>query len=142
MHHEKSKKQQSNILEPDVAKLQKILNGDAATLVSYASFLGERFAPQHEKERKIKLSSSQIRSILDNVQRMRPFNWQKFQLLQPKLAYIAGKNKESRSLKELQGILDKAIELVAGDEKKFENFRNFFEAIVGYHRFNSKVKEG
>jgi len=111
-------------------------------MYSYAYFLGERFSPQNKNEVKIKLSSSQIRGILDDVQGMKPFNWQKLQLLRPKLAYIAGKNKDSTSLKELQGILDKAIELVVGDEKKFANFKHFFEAVVGYHRFHSKVKEG
>jgi len=36
MHYEKSKRQQSNILEPDITKLQKILNGDAETLVIHS----------------------------------------------------------------------------------------------------------
>jgi CRISPR-associated protein Csm2 len=142
MSFEKGKQQRMNIMQPDLTKLQKILNGEAEELVKYASFLGERFAPQSDKERKVKLSSSQIRGILDDVQSMKKLNWQKLQLLRPKLAYITGKNKDSVSLKELQIILDNAIELVSGDEKKFENFKNFFEAIVGYHRFHSKVKEG
>lgn len=141
MRLEKSKDRPDTI-QPDSTKLQKILNGDAEELVGYANLLGEKFAPQNEKERKTKLTTSQIRSILDDVQSMKPFDWKKLQLLRPKLAYVVGKNRDSNSLRDLQRILDKAIELVAGDEKKFENFKNFFEAIVGYHRFHSKIKEG
>jgi CRISPR type III-A-associated protein Csm2 len=124
----------------DEAKLTKILDGEAKELVKYAEELGSRFAPQNRGEKKTKLSSSQIRNVLDNIQRME-YDINQLQRLRPKLAYTAGKNKESASLQELQQILDKAIALVDSQDR-FNYFREFFEAIVGYHRYYSVEKEG
>ena len=128
----------SNVL--DVKKIEDILNGDAEQLVSYAEELGKRFAPQHRREKDSKLSSSQIRNILDDVQRMKGFNRNQLLRLRPKIAYAAGKSKPGNSLRELQPILDAAIKKTDTFEK-FSNFKDFFEAIVGYHRYHSKIKE-
>lgn len=128
----------------DSEKIEKIIiEGNSEVLNLYAKELGERYAPQDKREKKSKLSASQIRNILDDVQRMSKEEVESgaVELLRPKLAYIAGKNKESWALQELQGILDKAIGLIKKDWERFKNFRNFFEAIVGYHRFYSKVEE-
>lgn len=131
----------------DEKKLLKILEGDAEELVKYANELGEEFAPQNpfKKERDVKLSSSQIRNILDDVQRMKEYNKNELYRIRPKLAYVAGRSDKDNVIRKLQKILDKAIELVAADEQKskerFSNFKEFFEAIVGYHRYHSKVKE-
>jgi len=96
-----------------------------------ANKLGEYYARGKERER---LSSSQIRNILDRIQRMKRFDKNEIQLLRPALAYAAGKDRTGK-LKHLHSIIDNAIKLV-DNENKFENFRNFFEAIVAYHRYH------
>lgn len=127
----------------DKQKIKQIIEGDVKTLNEYAEFLAKEYAPQNEKEKKQKLTTSQIRNILDDVQRMKEDEVKegKLELLRPKLAYVAGRNKDSWALRELREILDDGIELVGFDFKKFKNFQNFFEAIVGYHKFYSKVKD-
>ncbi|MCM8826479.1 MAG: type III-A CRISPR-associated protein Csm2 [Candidatus Omnitrophica bacterium] len=125
-------------------KIQKIIvEGDNKILNQYAEELAKKYSPQNDKEKKQKLTTSQIRNILDDVQRMRKedIKENKLEILRPKLAYVAGRNKDSWALKELRDILDEAIGLVGNSFDKFENFRNFFEAIVGYHKFYSKVKD-
>lgn len=98
-----------------------------------ANRLGEYYASGKDKE---KLSSAQIRNILDKIQRMKKYDRDQIQLLRPLLAYAAGKDKTpDKKLKHLQMILEKCIMRV-NDETKFENLRYFFEAIVAYHRYH------
>ena len=107
--------------------LQKIiLEGNAVSLNEEANKLGEDF--YHGG-----LSSSQIRSVLDKLQRMKSFDLTKLQLLRPLLAYAAGRH--GGKVKELQKISDRAIQMVQNDSH-FVNFKNFFEAIVAYHRYH------
>jgi len=107
----------------DRDRLQRILDGDVEELNNYAS----------EKGRELKdgLSTSQIRSVLDEIQRMGKYDKRKLHLLRPKLAYAAGRHKGR--VRDLQELVDEAIKLT--DESNFENFRNFIEAIVAYHRY-------
>ncbi|MEO0116755.1 MAG: type III-A CRISPR-associated protein Csm2 [candidate division WOR-3 bacterium] len=98
-----------------------------------ANILGAYYASGKDKE---KLSSAQIRNILDKIQRMKKYDRDQIQLLRPLLAYAAGKDKTpDKKLKHLQMILEKCIMRV-NDETKFENLRYFFEAIVAYHRYH------
>ena len=124
-------------------EIEKILEGNFEILNKEAEEFGKKYAPQNEKEKKIKLSTSQIRNILDDVQRMREEDIQtgKYLLLRAKIAYVSGKNKESEGLRELKKIFDKLLQNINYDYKKFEYFRYFFEAIVSYHKFYSKVKD-
>jgi len=124
-------------IQPDPEKLKKIIKEkDAKELNSYASELGDhlRYGLKQADKRKTgkALSSSQIRNILDEIQRMHKFDKNKLQLIRPKLAYAAGRH--GGRVKEFQQIMEKAIELVE-DENDFEFFKNFVEAIVAYHRF-------
>jgi CRISPR-associated protein Csm2 len=127
-------------IQPDPEKLKKIIKEkDAKELNSYASELGDhlgyelRYFLNKERIKTEKaLSSSQIRNILDEIQRMHKFDKNKLQLIRPKLAYAAGRH--GGRVKEFQQIMEKAIELVE-DENDFEFFKNFVEAIVAYHRF-------
>ena len=69
------------------ARLQEIiLQGNAQTLNEEANVLGEYFASGGERD---KLSSSQIRNVLDKLQRMKTFDQNQLQLLRPLLAYAA-----------------------------------------------------
>jgi len=93
--------------------------------------LGEYYAAGPERD---KLSSSQIRGILDHLQRMYQFDANELQLLRPKLAYAAGRH--GGKVKDLRLIADRAIQLVGSNMQNFKNFHNFFEAIVAYHRYH------
>lgn len=111
--------------------LQQIIHqGDARRMNEVANELGQYFAQGGERER---LSSSQIRNVLDKLQRMKTFDQNKLQLLRPLLAYAAGRH--LGKVKDLQKISDTAIQMVQADSH-FQNFRNFFEAIVAYHRYH------
>ncbi|MCM8765079.1 MAG: type III-A CRISPR-associated protein Csm2 [Candidatus Omnitrophica bacterium] len=129
----------------DKLRIQKIVvDGDVNELNRYAEELAKEFAPESEKEKKFKLTTSQIRNILDSVQRMNKGAVEKaeYELLRPKLAYVAGRSdKGNEAIRNFREILDVAIQHIKKDYKKFENFRNFLEAIVGYHKFYSKVKD-
>ena len=115
----------------DDKRLQKIIKDkNTEELNLYAKELGEILRHKFMKEKE--LSTSQIRHVLDEIQRMQKFNRDRLQLLRPKLAYIAGRH--GGRVKEFQQIVDKAIDLV-NNEKDFEFFRNFIEAIVAYHRY-------
>jgi len=118
--------------KPDLSddSLRKIISeGDVEELNQQAKELGKYFTQGGERER---LSSSQIRNVLDRLQRMKKFDLRELQLLRPLLAYAAGRHRGK--VMELQQISDKAICMVKNDHQ-FVNFRNFFEAIVAYHRY-------
>jgi CRISPR-associated protein Csm2 len=115
----------------DEGKIKKILAGDMKTLNDYANELGEYFAQGREREA---LTTSQIRNVLDEIQKMpeKQFDENRLQLLRPKLAYAAGRHRGK--VMEFQRLLDKVIQLT--DKNNFKNFKHFVEAIVAYHRYH------
>lgn len=123
------KEDKIQVTDKDIGEI--IVATNTSKLNEIANRLGEYYAEGKEGE---KLSSSQIRNILDKIQRMKKFDKDELQLLRPLLAYAAGKDNTGK-LKHLEKILSKAINEVK-DEKTFTNFRNFFEAIVAYHRYH------
>ena len=118
-----------DVREDDLESIIK--GGDAVKLNNVADRLGGYYASGRDGE---KLSASQIRGILDHLQRMYKFSLTDLQLLRPKLAYAAGRH--GGKVKDLQKVADRAIAMVEAEEKRFNNFRNFFEAIVAYHRYH------
>ncbi len=108
---------------------QIIIEGDANTLVKVAERLGKDFAND--------LSTSQIRNVFGEVKRLQMrkefdvYAARELLLLKPKLAYQAGRH--GGKVKDLEQILSKAIDRVT-DPKHFENFADFFEAILAYHK--------
>ncbi|MCX7858027.1 MAG: type III-A CRISPR-associated protein Csm2 [Deltaproteobacteria bacterium] len=115
--------------EVDEARLKKILSGDARELNDYANELSQRYLSGKESE---KLSTSQIRSVLDEIQRMREFDETRLQLLRPKLAYAAGRH--GGKVRDFQRLVDTAIRMTNAQNYKF--FKCFVEAIVAYHRYH------
>jgi CRISPR-associated protein Csm2 len=105
--------------------LGQILGGNSEILVRVGDSLGEYFKRKG-------LSTSQIRNIYAQVRTMRSYDRDALNLLRPRLAYAAGRHNEVSGL---QKILDAAI-IRVNDEKKFENFRCFFEAILAYHKYH------
>lgn len=73
----------------DEKRIEKILGGDAFELNKYAEELAQSYMPEKGE----KLSTSQIRAILTEIQKMKEFNPTQLQLLRPKLAYAAGRHK-------------------------------------------------
>ena len=125
--------------EPNIEYLKEIVRkGNAQTLVEYANILGERFKqPFVDRfgKKKGELSSSQIRGVLDEIQRMIKPDRNTLQLLRPKLAYAAGRH--GGRVKELYQVVEGAINLVEeNNQQHFTNFKNFVEAIVAYHRLH------
>ena len=104
----------------------------------------EDFGKYLVKER---LTTSQIRNIFGEVKRLQGTLQGKdsldakikkdFLMLRPKLAYAA-KRAGSRGIDALKDVLDnahKAVDLEGKHLKKqFENFVDFFEAILAYHK--------
>ncbi|HEK86298.1 MAG TPA: type III-A CRISPR-associated protein Csm2 [Candidatus Aminicenantes bacterium] len=111
------------------ARIKKVLDGDAAEMNKYANELAEYYLPGKENE---KLSTSQIRNFLDEIQKMKEFSANKLQLLRPKLAYAAGRHKGR--VRDFRDLIEKLIEKTNKDN--FDHFKNFVEAIVAYHRFH------
>jgi len=111
-------------------RIKKVLAGDMKELNDYARLLGEHFAKGKDKEQ---LTTSQIRNVLNEVQKMpeKGFDENQLQLLRPKLAYAAGRHKGK--VMEFQKLLDMVIQ--ATNKDNFKNFKYFIEAIVAYHRY-------
>jgi len=132
-----------NLINKD--SLQKIIQqGDAEELNNYAEYLGKIFVTEKiteergQRKTEKALSTSQIRNILDEIQRIpKKENFEKIKntlnLLRPKLAYAAGRHRGR--VKDFREIVEEAIKLVRTPEH-FANFRNFIEAIVAYHRYH------
>ena len=118
-----------NIVEKIKKDLPDILAGDSKKLVEDAKDLGELLGKQ-KREGGTGMTTSQIRNIFSEVKKME-FDKYKIDLLRPKLAYTAGRHREVLPLQE---VLDKAIKEIDDDEGKFDRFKDFFEAIVAYHR--------
>ena len=105
-----------------------ICDGNAKLLVAQAEELAERL---------IELPRHQIRRFFGTVRQIQ-HTWQdnpmKAQrdllLLKPKLAY---QKRRIKPIEELEKDLSYAITLVGEDEERFNNFVDFFEAIVAYH---------
>lgn len=116
-------------------ELEQIMAGDARKLVEVAERLGKDFARDRDRDR---LSTSQIRNVFGAVKRLQmkgQFDQQAAReliLLKPKLAYQAGRHGDT--VKHLGQVLSKAIDRVESDPKRFENFVDFFEAILAYHK--------
>lgn len=115
--------------------LTVILDGNKEILVKRADEIG--------KELGRTLSTSQLRNIFYEVKGMNFDNIEKLHLLRPKLAYIAGRHGKRRKgeltggIVILQKIMDDAIKMVFEEKTKerFENFQEFFEAILAYHKY-------
>lgn len=95
-----------------------------------------------------RLTTNQIRNIFGEVKRLQSTLQgqndltkvkKSFLMLRPKLAYAA-KRAGSRGIEALKEVLDeahKSVDTTGGKAKEqFENFVDFFEAILAYHKAN------
>ena len=104
--------------------------------ISFAEDFGE-FLANHQ------MTTSQIRNIYGEVMRISAKGMEKkykdFLLLKPKMAYAARRS-GTRGIEEFKKVMDQAHEAVtettdmAGKEAAFQNFKDFFEAVLAYHK--------
>lgn len=113
----------------DESRIKKILAGDAKELNEYADALADWYVKGKEGE---KLTTSQIRNVLDEIQKMKDYDEYRLQMLRPKLAYAAGRHKGK--VKEFRDLMEVLIRNT--NTTNFSNFKNFVEAIVAYHKFH------
>jgi len=113
-----------------------VIEGDAKVLTDRAENIGTSLARQ--------LTTSQIRNIFGTVRQIemswrpratdkeRKYAARQLILLKPKLAYQA-RRERGKGVQELADVLIPAIDLVGEDRNRFQNFLDFFEAILAYH---------
>jgi len=134
---------------PSDADLRAIVeDGDAERLVMTAENVGKALA--RPPDRRDLLTTSQIRGVFGAVREIE-MNWptdaaqgadaqirirrchRQLLPLKPKLAYQA-RRLPGRGVDNLRQVIDPAIGLVGQDRERFQNFVDFFEAILAYHR--------
>lgn len=104
--------------------------GATELLVKYAEEMGKFMA-------KNGLTNSKIRSIYGEIKRIQMGDFEKekssFYLLKPKVAYALGRDDKNEGLKLFKMIFDRCSTDVV-DQKTYQNFCNFIEAILAYHK--------
>ncbi|HDP99825.1 MAG TPA: type III-A CRISPR-associated protein Csm2 [bacterium] len=86
------------------------------------------------QRQKDQITTSQLRNIFSKIKSLASPKdaWR----LRPNLAYVAGRSEKAGGTRELVWLLDELINDIKADEKlKLENFKNFFEAIIAYHKY-------
>lgn len=103
-------------------------------LVEYAEIAGKQLA-----SREYGLTTSKIRNIYGEIKRIQVggFNANKssFYLLKPKVAYALGRDNKNKGLILFSLIFNDCFNDVT-DEQTYNNFCNFMEAILAYHKAN------
>ena len=139
----------NNKAVPTKTDLEKIISkGDTKLMVEKAETFGSYLAKKIARNdgstiHGSNLTTSQIRNFFGTVKKIeaKGFNTsgseREFLLLKPKLAYAAQRDKGSK-LMDMKDVMIDAIDIVTsgdGDKKeKFNNFCDFFEAILCYHK--------
>ena len=107
-----------------------ITNEATKELVAYAEEAGKFMAANG-------LTNSKIRSIYGEIKRIQMGIFEKekaaFFLLKPKVAYALGRDDKNEGLKLFKLIFDKCSNDVS-NQKTYQNFCNFIEAILAYHK--------
>jgi CRISPR-associated protein Csm2 len=134
---------QPNLIKDDTGKVltfnpEWITKGADKAMVTYTEAAGKQMVEGH-------LSTSRIRNVFGEIKRIQVSTYEKnkssFYLLQPKVAYAVGRerNRSKDNLTKIEGILlfqdifKKAAEQVT-EAKSYQNFCNFMEALVAYHK--------
>lgn len=107
-----------------------ITNEASKDLVDYAKDAGKFMAENG-------LTNSKIRSIYGEIKRIQMGNFDNekssFYLLKPKVAYALGRDDKNEGLRLFKMIFDRSSEDVS-DQKSYQNFCGFIEAILAYHK--------
>lgn len=107
-----------------------ITNEATEDLVDYAEAAGKFMA-------KNGLTNSKIRSIYGEIKRIQMGVFEKekssYYLLKPKVAYALGRDEKNEGLKLFKKIFDECYPSVT-NQKSYQNFCGFIEAILAYHK--------
>jgi len=84
------------------------------------------------------ISSSKVRDFYDYVKSIEKYNKVKLHLLKPKIAYAVGRADKKDNKYSLQCFQKTMEDLInkTNDDKQFNNFKKFFEAIIAYHKIH------
>ena len=109
--------------------------------IDFAEALGEELVDK-KPDGKIgfnQMTTSQVRNFFGEIRRiqMKGYDNNKgaFQMLKPKLAYAVARSKGQNKIRDFQRVVNELIVQVA-TENDYNNFVNFMEAIVAYHKAN------
>jgi CRISPR-associated protein Csm2 len=121
-----------------------IVKGLDEAAVYFAEKFGEHLCDLQNDKRvgRMAMTTSQIRNVFGEVKRIQAKGFSNaksdFLLLKPKLAYaearVIAKSGKSR-LSDFRKVMDMAHTEVKGEEQQFQNFVDFLEAILAYHKF-------
>lgn len=107
-----------------------IKKGATELMVKYAEEMGKFMANNG-------LTNSKIRSIYGEIKRIQMGDFEKekssFFLLKPKVAYALGRDDKNQGLKLFKLIFDRCT-IDVEEQKTYQNFCNFIEAILAYHK--------
>lgn len=102
--------------------------------IDFAEVLGEELVDSRGP-----MTTSQVRNFFGEIRRiqMKGYDNNKgaFQMLKPKLAYAVARSKGQNKIRDFQRVVNELIVQVA-TENDYNNFVNFMEAIVAYHKAN------
>ena len=111
-----------------------ITEGANDSMIDFVEKLGKKLKAKG-------VSASQLRNIYGEIMRIKLKGYNEnqtdFKLLKPKVAYNYGRinnKREKDGFKEFVDVFNQAHNSVK-DEKSFENFQKFFEAILAYHKY-------
>lgn len=79
------------------------------------------------------ISTSQLRNIFSKLKKIDDKNYQDIYSVRPKLAYTYGRS-DKDGMKKLLVSMDYFIQRIDTKEK-LTMFKNFFEAVIAYHKF-------
>jgi CRISPR type III-A-associated protein Csm2 len=122
----KEAKEHFGDLEPELLKLKQ------STKIDDVFERIETFVQKYAQD----ITTHQLRNIFKEIKTAKDV--QALKLIRPQLAYIGGRLDNKKNIgKSFVAFLDGLIKEVKNDAH-LENFKDFMEAIVAYHKFNPK----
>jgi CRISPR-associated protein Csm2 len=107
-------------------------------LIQFAEEAG-KFMAGKDRKKEDQLTNSKIRSVYGEIKRIQMGDFDKeksaFYLLKPKVAYALGRDERNNGLILFKRIFDLSSANVT-NQKSYQNFCNFMEAILAYHKAN------
>ena len=127
-------------LDPNWIKSKDGLCKDA---VKYTELLGEHLVDK-EKKKGNPMTTSQVRNFFGEVRRIQMKGIKKnkaaFYMLKPKLAYAAARAGQHNKINDFKEIIFELLDAInlndENSEKQYNNFVNFLEATVAFHKAN------
>lgn len=139
----------------DLQQIDRIIReGHPETLVEVSRELGERLARGGLTTHQLRNLYGEIRRIMMEVEqaeaeasggssKLSPRVWWRILLLKPRMAYQASRiQRRDNPMLLLKEVLERAIDQIQEDSKRFHRFVDFVEAIQAYHRYYQEGRQG